>query len=144
MRAALGSSASTVLRGSGLAVPVNLTLPVITGGSEVGTELTASSGSWTGSPTSYAYQWRRCDADGVDIEAIVGATTDTYLVDIADLGLTLRCHVIATNGAGASDAAVSDATGQVYSPAVVDQFFRPDGTSEILRPDGTSLYLRAA
>ncbi|HVA30409.1 MAG TPA: PIG-L family deacetylase, partial [Gaiellaceae bacterium] len=41
--------------------PVNTGLPVIGGSVVVGQVLSASSGVWSGSPTSYAYEWRRCD-----------------------------------------------------------------------------------
>ena len=33
----------------------------------------ASTGVWTGSPTSYAYEWRRCDATGAGCATIAGA-----------------------------------------------------------------------
>jgi hypothetical protein len=42
--------------------PVNITAPKITGRVAIGSQLSASSGGWIGTPTiSYAYQWQRCD-----------------------------------------------------------------------------------
>jgi RHS repeat-associated protein len=42
--------------------PVNTSLPKITGTVALGLQLSASTGSWTGSGTlSYTYQWQRCD-----------------------------------------------------------------------------------
>jgi hypothetical protein len=36
-----------------------LAVPVVTGTARTGNTLTTSDGSWTGSPTSYTYQWKR-------------------------------------------------------------------------------------
>ena len=44
----------------------NTSLPVISGTAQVGSQLTASTGSWSGSPTSYSYQWHRCDTAGAN------------------------------------------------------------------------------
>ena len=44
--------------------PKAKTLPVIQGVNQVGQTLTAQVGTWTGSPTSYSYQWRRCAPAG--------------------------------------------------------------------------------
>jgi hypothetical protein len=43
--------------------PTNSGLPTISGTPAQGQTLTASTGSWSGSPTSYAYRWQRCGAD---------------------------------------------------------------------------------
>lgn len=94
------SAAVTV--GSG---PVNTGLPVIGGTpATVGRTLTTSNGTWTGSPTSFAYQWNRCNASGTGCSAIAGATAANYTVAAADAGNTLRSAVTATNGAGSTQA----------------------------------------
>ena len=90
--------------------PVNQTPPTISGTAQVGQTLTASSGSWSGSPPiSYAYQWRRCDSAGGACVDIAGATAASYVVSAADSGSTLRVRVAASNGATVS----------VYSNGVV-------------------------
>jgi len=92
--------------------PVSTGLPVISGSVVVGQVLSGSTGSWTGSPTSYAYEWRRCDATGAGCAAIAGATAASYTLAAADVGHTLRVAVTASNSAG-SATAVSAATGVV-------------------------------
>lgn len=76
-------------------VPVPTAAPAITGTVTVGQVLTCSSGTWTGSPTGYTYQWRR-RVPG----SIPGATTGTYTLAAADSGYNVECYVTATNAAG--------------------------------------------
>ena len=92
--------------------PVNQTAPTISGTAQVGQTLTASSGSWSGSPPiSYAYQWRRCNsAGGACVD--VGANASSFALTGADVGSTLRVQVTGSNVAGSSTA-VSSATAQV-------------------------------
>jgi hypothetical protein len=77
---------------------------VISGKAEEGQVLSASTGSWSGSPTAYAYQWRRCDSSGAGCAAIAGATSATYSLGAADVGSTVRVAVTATNAGGAATA----------------------------------------
>ena len=42
-----------------------------------GQTLTVSNGSWTGSPSSFAYQWQDCDSAGNTCTTITGATSST-------------------------------------------------------------------
>jgi hypothetical protein len=80
--------------GGGGAPPANTTPPALTGVPLVGETLSCTTGSWTNSPTSYAYQWKR---GGV---AISGETTDSYTLVLADEGETILCTVTATNAEG--------------------------------------------
>ena len=95
--------------------PVNTVRPQISvcaTNPTVGQELTVTSGSWTGlSPLTYSYQWRRCDPPGTlpSCVAIAGANGTSYTTTEADLGVTLRVYVTATN-AGGSTTAFSDHT----------------------------------
>jgi hypothetical protein len=77
-------------------VPVNTTVPAITGTAEAGAVLSCSEGSWTNHPTSFGYRWSR---DGTPL---AGATGSTYTVKKLDEGTTLTCAVTAVDPAGSS------------------------------------------
>lgn len=89
---------------STLAPPTNTSLPTVSGMAQEGQPLTGSSGSWSGSPASYGYQWRRCDSSGGSCLAMAGATSAGYTVQTLDVGSTLRVAVTASNSAGAATA----------------------------------------
>ena len=65
-RRALESDAAVVTTS---AAPQNTARPSITGERPVGEELTAEDGTWTNTPTTYAYQWQRCDIDATELPA---------------------------------------------------------------------------
>jgi hypothetical protein len=94
--------------------PANTALPVITGTAQQDATLSASTGTWTNSPSGYAYAWSRCDTAGANCSTVGGATAATYTVAAADVGKRMRVTVTATN-AGGSASATSNATG-VVSP----------------------------
>ncbi|HYH88449.1 MAG TPA: DUF3344 domain-containing protein, partial [Solirubrobacteraceae bacterium] len=92
------------------APPVNTTVPTVGGVERDGETLTASDGVWTGTdPIVFTYQWERCDADGDDCQPIVGADEETYTLEDADAGQTVRVVVTGTNAVGA-DVATSEPT----------------------------------
>jgi hypothetical protein len=100
--------------------PVNTAEPRIRGAASVGATLSATNGSWSGNPTSFAYQWLRCPEnggrpDGSDCAAIGGATTTQYVAATADVDHRLRVRVTATNADGSATAA-SNATPRVRNP----------------------------
>ncbi len=76
----------------------NVTPPAITGSAVRGSTLTSSQGTWTFSLDylTYAYQWERCDSGGASCVDIGGATSQTYVVQNADVGSTIRVKVTAT------------------------------------------------
>jgi hypothetical protein len=79
--------------------PVNTALPTIAGTFRVGSTLTASTGTWSGAPAGYGYQWTRNGAP------IAGATTARLLLGSADAGRTIGVVVTATNTGGSTTAA---------------------------------------
>ncbi len=107
---AAASSTQTGVVG-GLA-PVNSVLPAISGSAVEGQSLKASNGTWSGSPTSFAYQWQDCDSSGASCTAISGATSSSYTLGGADTGHAVRVTVVAQNAAGTGEA-TSTQTGVV-------------------------------
>ena len=100
--------------GRSLAAPANTSPPTISGTAREGSALTAKSGTWSNSPTSFAYQWRRCATDGTACADITGATKETYTLVAGDVSHTIRVEVTAANADGKT-AAVSDSTEVVGS-----------------------------
>ncbi len=85
--------------------PTNTVVPTISGTAFVGATLTADDGTWSATPApTFAYQWQRCDADGMSCNDLIPFTAQTYLVQQADTGSTLRVVVTATNTAGTAGA----------------------------------------
>jgi hypothetical protein len=84
--------------------PTPKTPPTISGTAEVGITLTATRGTWKGSPTSFHFQWLRCDASGAACAAIPGSTGKSYTPTTTDVGHTLRVRVTARNSSGSASA----------------------------------------
>ena len=97
--------------------PSDVTAPQVDGATLVGNTVAASAGSWSGSPTSFDYQWELCDAGGRACSAIPGATGGTYTISPTDLNATLAVVVTAVNGAGSATAS-SLPSGMVGPPGV--------------------------
>ena len=97
--------------------PTNTAIPVITGTARIGATLTASNGSWTGSPTSYSYQWKRATTSGGTYSNIGLATSRTYELTDTDIGKYIKVAVSAINSAGTSTAVLSAATSAVVDLA---------------------------
>jgi hypothetical protein len=95
-------------------LPRSTAPPAVAGGAQAGQTLTATPGAWSPAtpPSAFAYQWERCDATGAACSPIPGATAQTYAVDAADTGATLRVSVTASDAVGATTA-VSPVTAPV-------------------------------
>ncbi len=94
--------------------PVSISPPAISGALEDGATLTASTGSWVGTPPfTYTYQWQRCSAALAGCEAISSATEVTYTLGPEDVGDNMEVVVTAQNKA---DEAGVSATSAETSP----------------------------
>ena len=58
--------------------PTNTVPPSVSGSAVAGETLSASTGTWTESPTSYAYQWQDCNSSGEGCSSVSGATASSY------------------------------------------------------------------
>jgi hypothetical protein len=96
---------AAVLAGSALAAaPQNTNQPSITGKEMVGQTLTANNGSWSNNPTSFEYQWQRCDQNGSSCGNISKQQAKSYRLTEADVGNTVRVVVAARNKDGSNEA----------------------------------------
>ena len=120
------------------AAPKNTAPPTISGTPKVGQQLTADPGSWSGNPTSFAYQWQRCDADVAACSNLVGATGKTYALPIADLGYRLRVVVTAHNAKGSATATSAITT--VVAPVATITNHRPSVTILGVQFVGATVY----
>lgn len=82
------------------AVPRNTSPPTVSGTPEAGQRLTGTRGEWSGNPTDYNDNWRRCDRNGGSCSNISGAPGRTYTLTSADVGNTVRFRVEAVNSDG--------------------------------------------
>jgi hypothetical protein len=84
------ATSATVLATIGDAIAA-VSQPSVSGTAKVGSLLSSSPGTWSGTPApTFAYQWLR---DGA---AISGATASTYVVKATDAGRTVALRVTAT------------------------------------------------
>ena len=99
--------------GGGGEVPAVFVAPAVSGVAEVGRTLTASAGSWTNSPTSYTYVWRR---SGDLLELGRGAS---LALTQQHVGAQIRVDVQACNGTGCGSWASSAWSAPVVEPLPV-------------------------
>jgi hypothetical protein len=100
-------------------LPSNTALPEITPPTdEDDLTFTVSTGTWSGSPTGYSYQWLECFSGSFACGAIAGATTATYTAPTDSDSVVLRVVVTARNGNGGTDV-VTDQNGFFVPPTAV-------------------------
>jgi hypothetical protein len=100
--------------------PTLISAPTITDTSftepTAGDSLTTNGGSWTGSPTSFTYQWLDCprgDGTGNSLCHDVGTNTSSYTLSSNDVNQIVRVQVTAANLGGSSSPADSSSTDEV-------------------------------
>ncbi len=106
---ASATSAPTTAVTTSAQTPVNTAVPAISGSAQQGHTLSATTGSWSNSPTAYAYQWQDCASSCTNIS---GATASTYTLGGSDVGSTVDVVLTASNAAGSANA-TSAKTGTV-------------------------------
>ena len=103
--------------------PANLTAPLLTGTPLVGSTVSVTNGTWSGSPTAYTYEWWRCvwtaGEAGCVLSKIADATSNTYVLTAAEHAGTVHVRVTATNGGGSATAR-SNSVGPVTDPAEIE------------------------
>jgi hypothetical protein len=101
------------------AVPQNTGQPQISGTARVGQSLTTSNGNWSNSPTSYRYQWVRCDnVQGQNCANIAGATAAAYRLVNADRNRAISSLVRGCNTDGCGSFTNSKPVGPIAANVV--------------------------
>jgi len=80
-----------------IGAPSNTALPVISGTLRIGSAQSVTTGTWTNSPTSYAYQWQS-STNGVSWTNIGGWATSTYIPTFDICNAQIRVIVAAVGG----------------------------------------------
>jgi hypothetical protein len=97
-------------------------LPEINGTAQQGQTLSVTPGSWSPTPSAFAYRWLRCDATGVGCAPIAGATSQTYAVLPADAYHQLAVEVTAGDASGSTttrspmSGVIADSRGNTSAP----------------------------
>ena len=111
MKIGIGIGLAFKQNGSNAVAPTNTVAPVISGTTTLGSTLSCTTGTWTGTaPITYAYQWKRNGSN------IGGATNSTYVTVVADSTANITCVVTATNTAGSGTATSNTLTMANYTP----------------------------
>ena len=79
--------------------PTSLAVPAVSGDTQIGSVLTATTGDWRGDAT-FTFQWQRCQDAAPACTDIAGATDASYTTSDADIGFELRAVVTAMNRFG--------------------------------------------
>jgi len=104
---AVSDAGRTDIIGASATAPVNTVAPNVTGSAYVGDLLTTTDGTWSGTPTSFSYQWKR-------VATNIGTNANTYTLVSADAGTNITCVVTATNATGSTPA-----TSNVFVPSAL-------------------------
>jgi GH25 family lysozyme M1 (1,4-beta-N-acetylmuramidase) len=138
---AASTPTAVVAAANGATPPAVTVAPAITGTAQVGQTLSASTGTWTGAPTAYGYQWQRCDATGV-CTPIANATVAAYVVTPGDVDATLTVTVTATNAVGSQSATAAPTSpviaAPVPAPTAASAAAQPGQAGAVVTTDGSA------
>jgi hypothetical protein len=124
------------------APPVNTAPPALSGNAQVGSTLTATAGTWTGTqPLTFGYQWQRCDSSGANCSNITGAVGTSYAVVSTDVGATLRVIVTATNSAGSATTSVLSGVVVAVGPSTGPRFVKTIASGSVTNDTNNQLTL---
>ena len=106
--------------------PVNYSLPIVTGPTSYGYNLSSSNGVWLSNykSLSFAYRWYRHGS------FIAGAKSSTYATVLEDQGATITCGVRATDANGTSSEVLSAGFAMRATPWVQSNI-RFDGSAKL-------------
>lgn len=99
------------------ALPAGVSAPRVTGTRKVTSTLTTDNGTWSGTPTAFAYQWQR-STGGNPFADIDGATAATYVLAPGDASTQVRVTVTATNANGSASNTSTASSIPAYNPPV--------------------------
>ena len=103
-----GDQVDAVVGAAAVQSLVNTGSPVISGTTEQGDTLTTTNGTWSGNPTSFAYQWEDCSSAALSsCTPIGGASSSTYTLTAADVGRYVTVIVTAMNPSATSATAAA-------------------------------------
>lgn len=104
--------------------PLNTAPPTVTGTAAVGRTVGCLPGTWIpgGGLTSFAYAWE------VDAAPVAGASTNTYAIQAADAGRSVRCVVTGRNALGAATARSAPVVPTATAPAPGGTVAKPANT----------------
>ena len=121
-----------ITRAPAFTAPTNNSPPSINGSTAIGSTLTATTGSWSGSNHSFTYTWKRSSSANGSYTT-VGTNASTYEIDGSDAGKYLKVEVVATaNGLSSTPASSSAILVPVPSTTTVVQ-----STTTVVAPSTT-------
>jgi hypothetical protein len=122
--------------GTTVSAPTNTSTPTIARNAATNYIYSVTSnGGWTGSPTSYNYQWYYYRSlpypPNNEYTLISGATSSSYTTNASYIGYDIYCAVSAVNAGGTSSAVNSNFI------TITETLSAPSGGSVTLSPSGT-------
>jgi len=122
-------SAPTLAIVAAAGAPVVQSAPALSAAS-ASEPLTATSGTWSGAPTGYSYEWYACSpAPGsCDPVTVFSSLLDSFSPGVDEDGESLEVAVVATNASGSSAAAFSAPSAPIsFPPPTISISWPADG-----------------